>query len=219
MSSNFTLAAELRTGTGKGASRRLRHASGVPAIIYGAGKEPAMLTIKHNDIMHACEDEAFFSSILSIDVDGSVEQVIIKDMQRHPAKMQIMHADFLRIDANHELHVNVPLHFLNEESCPGVKAGGLVSHLMSEIEISCLPAALPEFIEVDMAEVDDGESVHLSDLKLPEGVTSLILAQGEGHDQAVAAIHMPRGEQLDEEVEAGEAGEAEADTSGEEEEE
>ncbi len=200
MSSNFTLAAELRSDTGKGASRRLRHADVVPAIIYGADKEPAMITISHKDLAHACEDEAFFSHILSMEVNGKAEQVIIKDMQRHPAKLQIMHADFLRVDAKHALHVNVPLHFLNEESCVGVKEGGLVSHLMTELEVSCLPADLPEFIEVDMANIAVGESVHLTELILPEGVSSLILIQGEGHDQAVAAIHMPRAEKLDEDV-------------------
>ncbi|MCW8932504.1 MAG: 50S ribosomal protein L25/general stress protein Ctc [Gammaproteobacteria bacterium] len=198
MSATFTLAAELRTDTGKGASRRLRHASRVPAIIYGADKEPTMLTLRHDDILHACEDEAFFSHILTIDFDGKSEQVIIKDMQRHPAKIQIMHADFQRIDADHALHVNVPLHFLNEESCVGVKGGGLVSHLMTELEISCLPANLPEFIEVDMANLDVGDSIHLTDIILPEGVSSVILMQGEGHDQAVASIHMPRGEKVDE---------------------
>ena len=194
MSATFTLAAELRTDTGKGASRRLRHASRVPAIIYGLDKEPTMLTFRHDEIMHACEDEAFFSHILTIDVDGKSEQVIIKDMQRHPAKMQIMHADFQRIDATHALHVNVPLHFLNEETCVGVKGGGLVSHLMTELEVSCLPADLPEFIEIDMSHMDVGDSIHLTDIILPEAVSSVILMQGEGHDQAVASIHMPRGE-------------------------
>ena len=198
MSATFTLAAELRTDTGKGASRRLRHASRVPAIIYGAGKEPTMLTFRHDDIFHACEDEAFFSHILTINVDGQSEKVIIKDMQRHPAKVQIMHADFQRIDANHALHVNVPLHFLNEDVCVGVKAGGLVSHLITELEISCLADDLPEFIEVDMSELDTGDSIHLSDIKLPKGVSSVILMQGEGHDQAVASIHMPRGEKVEE---------------------
>jgi large subunit ribosomal protein L25 len=194
MSATFTLAAELRTDTGKGASRRLRYAGRTPAIIYGADKEPTMLTFRHDDLVHACEDEAFFSHILTIKYDGKSEKVIIKDMQRHPAKVQIMHADFQRIDAAHALHVNVPLHFINEESCLGVKAGGLVSHLMTEIEITCLPGDLPEYIEVDMAGIDTGDSVHISDLILPEGVSSVVLSQGEEYDQPVASIHMPRGE-------------------------
>ena len=200
MSATFTLAAELRTDTGKGASRRLRYANRVPAIIYGLDKEPAMLTFRHDDILHACEDEAFFSHILNIEYDGQSEQVIIKDMQRHPARIQIMHADFQRIDATHALHVNVPLHFLNEESSVGVKGGGLVSHLMTELEVSCLPADLPEFIEIDMSALDVGDSIHLTDITLPEGVSSVILTQGEGHDQAVASIHMPRGEKIEEEA-------------------
>ncbi|MCU7799010.1 MAG: 50S ribosomal protein L25/general stress protein Ctc [gamma proteobacterium symbiont of Lucinoma myriamae] len=201
MSATFTLAAELRTDTGKGASRRLRHENRVPAIIYGSDKEPAMLTLRHDDIFHACADEAFFSHILTIEYDGKSEQVIIKDMQRHPAKIQIMHADFQRIDADHALHVNVPIHFLNEDSSVGVKGGGIVSHEMTEIEVSCLPKDLPEFIEVDMVHLDVGDSIHLTDIVLPEGVSSVILMQGEGHDQAVAAIHMPRGEKIEDETE------------------
>ncbi|MDX2503708.1 MAG: 50S ribosomal protein L25/general stress protein Ctc [Gammaproteobacteria bacterium] len=210
MSATFTLAAELRTDTGKGASRRLRYANQVPAIIYGLDKEPTMLTIKHDDIYHACADEAFFSHILTIDYDGKSEQVIIKDMQRHPANIQIMHADFQRIDAAHVLHVHVPLHFLNEEECAGVKGGGIVSHLMTELEISCLPGELPEFIEVDMSHLDIGDSIHLTDIILTEGISSVLLMQGEGHDQAVAAIHLPRGEKIDEEIDEEGEGEAEA---------
>ena len=210
MSSDFTLAAKLRTDTGKGASRRLRHAEVVPAILYGAGKEPAMITLTHKELAHACKDEAFFSHILNLELDGKSEQVIIKDMQRHPAKMQIMHADFLRVDASQALHVNVPLHFINEDICVGVKEGGLIAHLMTELEVSCLPADLPEFIEVDMANVDNGDSVHLTELVLPEGVSSIILMQGEGHDHAIAAIHTPRGDVIEEEVVAEDA-EAEAD--------
>ncbi|RKZ96189.1 MAG: 50S ribosomal protein L25 [Gammaproteobacteria bacterium] len=200
MSSTFTLAAELRTDTGKGASRRLRHANRVPAIIYGADKEPAMLTLKHDDIYHACEDEAFFSHILTINYDGLSEQVIIKDMQRHPAKIQITHADFQRIDADHALHVNVPIHFINEETSVGVKAGGIISHEMTELEVSCLPKDLPEYLEVDMADLDVGDSIHISAIVLPEGVSSVILMQGDDHDQAIAAVHMPRGETIDEET-------------------
>jgi large subunit ribosomal protein L25 len=130
-------------------------------------------------------------------------------MQRHPAKLQIMLADFQRIDATHALHVNVPLHFINEEECVGVKGGGLISHLMTEVEVSCLPANLPEFIEVDMANLDVGESIHLSEVKLPENVSSVLLIQGEEQDQAIASIHMPRGEKSDEELDA----EAEAATA------
>lgn len=196
MSATFTLTGELRTDTGKGASRRLRHSNRVPAIIYGTDKEPTMLTFHHNALVHACADEAFFSHILTINWDGNTEKVIIKDMQRHPAKLQIMHVDFQRIDESHALHVNVPLHFINEEISEGVKAGGIASHLMTELEISCLPADLPEYIEVDMAGLDIGDSVHLTDIVLPEGVSSVILMQNADHehDQPIASIHIPRGE-------------------------
>jgi len=216
MSANFTLKGELRTDTGKGASRRLRHVNRVPAIIYGLGKEPTMMTLRHDDIMHASEDEAFFAHILTIELDGKSEQVVIKDMQRHPARMQITHADFLRIDASQALHVNVPLHFINEENSEGVKAGGIVSRVMTELEISCLPKDLPEYIEVDMAAINVGESVHLSDIKLPEGVTSLVAVEDEEHNQPVATIVIPRGEK-EAEVSGEDAADSEADSeSGEE---
>ncbi len=213
MSATFTLAAELRTDTGKGASRRLRHANRIPAIIYGAGKEPAMITFRHDDVVHACADEAFFSHILTLEFDGKSEQVIIKDMQRHPAKLQIMHADFQRIDAAQKLHVNVPLHFINEEDCPGVKGGGIISHVITELEIACLPKDLPEYIEIDMANLDLNESVHLSEIQLPEGVNSLA-AVDEEHDQPVATVVLPRGETADEEtVEDAAEGDSEAESS------
>ena len=216
MSATFTLTAELRTDTGKGASRRLRHANRVPAIIYGADKEPAMLTIGHDELFHACADEAFFSHILTIDFDGKSEQVIIKDMQRHPAKIQITHADFQRIDADHALHVNVPIHFINEETSVGVKAGGIISHEMTELEVSCLPKDLPEFIEMDIIDVDVDESLHLSDIKLPEGVSLVELMHGKSHDQSVVSIHLPRGAHEEEEGEEAAAEAAAPEEGGEE---
>ncbi len=191
MSSNeFTLDAKPREDVGKGASRRLRRLQGeMPAIIYGAGKDPLSITLRHDDIFHAVEDEAFFSSILEINVAGAKESVIIKDMQRHPAKPIIMHADFLRVRADVELTVNVPLHFVNEDTCIGVRLeNGQISHLMNELVITCLPKNLPEYIEVDMAELHVGDTVHISDLKLPEGVSSVELSHGEENDQAVAAV-------------------------------
>jgi large subunit ribosomal protein L25 len=210
MSATFTLAAELRTDKGKGASRRLRHANRVPAIIYGADKEPTMLTFGHNELNHACEDEAFFSHILTIDVAGQTEKVIIKDMQRHPSKIQIMHADFQRINESEALHVNVPLHFINEENSLGVKAGGIVSHVITELEISCLPKDLPEFIEVDMSNLNVGESVHMSELQLPEGVSRLAAIKVDEQDQPVATVVIPRGEKEDEGDVDGEEPETEA---------
>jgi len=191
MSSNeFTLDAKPREDVGKGASRRLRRLQGeIPAIIYGAGKDPLSITLRHDDIFHAVEDEAFFSSILEINVAGEKESVIIKDMQRHPAKPLIMHADFLRVRADVELTVNVPLHFKNEDTCAGVKLeNGQISHLMNELEVTCLPRNLPEYIEVDMAELHVGDTLHISDLKLPDGVTSVELSHGEENNQAVATV-------------------------------
>ena len=210
MSASFNIAAEMRTDAGKGASRRLRRMGKVPAIVYGSEKEPAMISLKHDDIFHAAEDEAFFSHILILDMGDNTEKVIIKDMQRHPAKIQITHVDFMRINEAQALHVNVPLHFINEEIAPGVKEGGLISHLMTEVEITCLPKDLPEFINVDMANLELGATVHLSDLELPEGITLIAMTHGEAHDQPVANIHMPRGEKIEEEAEEGEAGAGEA---------
>ncbi len=199
MSSNFTLAGQLKTEIGKGASRRLRHQGRIPAIMYGAGKDVTMLTLAHNEMIHAIEDEAFFSHILTVDLDGTKEKVILKDMHRHPAKDQIMHVDFQRIDENKALHVHVPLHFLNEDTAPGVKMGGIVSHLKTEVEVSCLPKDLPEFISVDIGALEINDSVHLSDIILPEGSTIIELTHGEEHDLPVASVTMPRGEK---EVEA-----------------
>jgi large subunit ribosomal protein L25 len=209
MSESFNIAAKLRTDTGKGASRRLRHAGKVPAIVYGAEKEPTMISLKHDDIFHASQDEAFFSHILTLEFGDVSEKVIIKDMQRHPAKVQITHADFLRISESQSLHVNVPLHFNNEEVAPGVKEGGLISHLMAEVEITCLPKDLPEFLVVDMANLQLGATIHLSDIELPEDVTIVALTHGEEHDQPVASIHIPRGEKLIEEGEGEGEGESE----------
>jgi len=199
MSTSFVVKAELRADTGKGASRRLRHQGKVPAIMYGTGKEPTMLTVAHNEIMRAVEDEAFFSHILTVEYNGTSDKVILKDMQRHPAKVQITHMDFLRVDESQALHVHVPLHFINEDIAPGVKQGGNVSHLMTDIEISCLPKDLPEFIEVDLANLELGNSIHLSEVVLGEGLTILALIHGETHDLPVASINMPRGAQEDEE--------------------
>jgi large subunit ribosomal protein L25 len=194
MSSDFTLAAELKTDTGKGASRRLRHQGKIPGIMYGGDKDATMITLAHHKFVHAIEDEAFFSHVLTVEVDGIKEKVILKDMHRHPAKEQIMHVDFQRIDENKALHVHVPLHYINEAIAPGVKMGGLVSHLKTEVEVSCLPKDLPEYIEVDIADLELNGSVHLSDLVLPEGVTIIELTHGADHDLPVASVTMPRGE-------------------------
>jgi large subunit ribosomal protein L25 len=200
---DFELNAELRTDKGKGASRRLRrNADMIPAILYGAGKDPLPLTLAHKDIHKACQNEAFFSRIITIIADGNSQQAIVKDLQRHPAKDRIMHADFLRIQMDQAITVEVPLHFLNEDSCLGVRqGGGNVSHNMTSIEISCLPGDLPEYIEVDIEELDLGDAIHISGLKLAEGLSIPSLQQGADHDHVVVSVNAPkRAEELDEEV-------------------
>ena len=200
---DFELNAALRKDKGKGASRRLRrNADMIPAILYGAGKEALPLTLAHKDIHKACQNEAFFSRIITIIADGNSQQAIVKDLQRHPAKDRIMHADFLRIQMDQAITVEVPLHFLNEDSCLGVRqGGGNVSHNMTSIEISCLPGDLPEYIEVDIEELDLGDSIHISGLKLAEGLSIPSLQQGADHDHVVVSVNAPkRAEELDEEV-------------------
>jgi large subunit ribosomal protein L25 len=207
---DFNISAEVRSDLGKGASRRLRHAGKVPAIIYGGDKEPVGITLAHDPLVHSLENEAFYSSILTIDVDGSKEKAVLKDLQRHPAKPVILHADFLRIDENEKLKMHVPLHFTNEEQAPGVKIGGVLTHNVTEVEIQCLPKDLPEYLEVDMAGVEIEQIIHLTDIKLPEGVELVELTHGEGHNQAVAAIHKTRAS-----MEAGKEGGEEAEAEGE----
>ena len=204
MSENLTINAEARSDMGKGASRRLRHAGLVPGIIYGADKDPEMITVKHNELIHALEDEAFYSSILTVDVGGNSQQVVLKDLQRHPAKPFIMHLDLLRISQKTAIKMQVPLHFINEETSPGVKAGGTSSHNMTEVEISCLPADLPEYIEVDCGGLDIGDSIHLTELSLPKGVEIPALALGEDYDSAVVTILASRASKSEEEEEGGE---------------
>lgn len=211
MTDAFVVNATVRSDKGKGASRRLRRLENlVPAIIYGGDKEPVSLTLKHNEIIKSLESEAFYSHILTINVDGKEESAILKDLQRHPAREEILHADFLRVSKNQPITVNVPLHFTNEEACVGVKMeGGAISHQASDVEVTCLPADLPEFIEVDMSDVHVESIIHLSDLVLPKGVTIAALQQGEDHNLPVAAVHKPKGEKVDEGEEAAseEAGE------------
>ena len=187
---SIELNAELRTDTGKGASRRLRHANKVPAILYGAGKDPENLTLEQKDVQYELQHEAFFTQVLELNIGGKKQDVLLRDLQHHPYKQDILHMDFQRVEAKKEMHVNVPLHFINEDIAPGVKTeGGAISHLMTEVEVVCLPKDIPEFIEVDISELHMGEIVHLSDLKMPAGVEVFALKQGEEHDTAVASIH------------------------------
>ncbi len=194
MSLQFKLSAEVRSDYGKGASRRLRRAEKFPGIIYGGGSNPTPISLDHNEVMNNLQHEAFFSHILTLDVAGAKEQAIIKDIQRHPFKQQILHIDFLRVVAGEALTVRVPLHYINEDTCVGVKTeGGSINRIETEISVSCLPKDLPEYIEVDLAELALGASLHLSDVKLPEGVTSTDLAHGdEDHDRAIVAVHATR---------------------------
>ena len=190
MSISFEVNAKTRTDLGKGASRRLRHDGLVPAVVYGNEIDPASIALDHNTLILQLDNEAFYSHILQLTVDGGKsEQVILKDLQRHPAKPFIMHADFQRVNENVELKTHVALHFIGASDAPGVKAGGQVSHNISDVEISCLPGNLPEFIEVDISAMDIGDVIHLAELKLPEGVSLPILAQGVDHDFSVVNIH------------------------------
>jgi large subunit ribosomal protein L25 len=194
----FELVAEKREDVGKGASRRLRHADKLPGIVYGANKEPTMLTLDHNVVMHSLENEAFYSSILTLNVGKDKEKVVLKDLQRHPYKNRLMHIDLLRINENEALTMRVPIHFINEEKAIGVKqAGGVVSHVMTEIDIVCLPKDLPEFIQVDMLEVDIDQTVHLNELILPEGVQLYSTLHGGDDTLPVAAIHAPKASAAD----------------------
>ncbi|WP_348767309.1 50S ribosomal protein L25/general stress protein Ctc [uncultured Salinisphaera sp.] len=207
----FELNAEKRTAKGRAENRRLRRNGRVPAIIYGGNGEPVMLTLEHNDLDHHLDNEAFFSHIIKIHVDGgSTEEVVLRDLQRHPAKPFIEHADFLRIVAGEALRMSVPLHFVGEEECPGVAdEDGVVQHNMNDIEIECLPRNLPEYIEVDCSKLHLHDSVHLSELVLPEGV-QIVELMGDEEDQTdrtVVSVQVPRAAI---ELEAEEEAEAEA---------
>lgn len=189
MSSEFTVNAKARTDVGKGASRRLRREDKLPGIIYGGEEAPVSITLDHNKVNNSADFEAFYSHVLEINLDGKVVEVLVKDMQRHPFKPKITHIDFQRVIAGQDVHTNVPLHFVNEEKSAAVKAGGIAEHHVTEIEVTCLPKNLPEFIEVDMAGVEMGQTLHLSDLTLPAGVSSVELAKNdEAHDLAVVTV-------------------------------
>jgi len=180
-----------RSLQGTGASRRLRRTGKVPGIVYG-GEHPAQnIELDHNALFHQLKQEAFHASILSMNLDGKKDRVLLRDVQMHPWKQQVLHVDFQRVSANKKIHMKVPLHFLNAEIAPGVKTGGgIVSHVMNEIEITCLPADLPEFVEVDLQHLELGHSVHLADVKLPQGVDSPQLVRGD--DAVVATVQIPR---------------------------
>ena len=201
MSQDFDLIAEIREDQGKGASRRLRREGKVPAIIYGAGRPPRRLAFDHNRVIQQLENESFYSSILQIKVGAKSQAAIVKDIQRHPAKRLVMHMDFQRIVEDEKIRMNVPIHYLNAEKSIGVKdEGGSVSQLMSDVEVSCLPKNLPEYFEVDIAGLKLNAMLHLSDIKLPEGVEIPELAQGPEHDHAIVSIHVIKAAPVEEEI-------------------
>ena len=195
MSDQFELTARIRARTGTGLVRRLRKEGDVPAILYGAGGDNLSIAINHDVLYHSLEKEEFHSAIIVINTDGNKEQAILRDVQRHPQKSNILHADFQRIDNKQLLTMSMPIHFIGEEDCIGVKSdGGIVSHLINDVEIVCLPGDLPEVIELDVTNLHVGESLNLSDIKLPEGVniTTLLHDENNEHDYAVVSISVPR---------------------------
>ncbi len=207
MSESIVLDAELRTDLRKGASRRLRHDNKVPAIIYGGKDDPVAVTLPHNVILKHIDDEAFYTHIIDIKVGKNTEQAIVRDVQRHPYKLLVMHLDFQRVDAKTKLHMHVPIHFENEEKCAGVKAGGILSKTITELEVTCLPKDMPEFISVDVAGLALGDSIHLSELSFPKGVESVALSHGGDHDTSIVSVQASRASKEDEEDDAAEAGE------------
>jgi large subunit ribosomal protein L25 len=206
--SDHSIKATVRTDEGKGASRRLRHAAQIPAIVYGGHAEPKSIQLQHEKTWVASQNEWFYSSILSLDVDGAIETVLLRDMQRHPYRQQIMHLDFQRVSENEAIRVAVPLHFINVENSPAGKASDVVvTHELNEVNISCLPKDLPEFLELDLGALEVGDTIHLSQVKLPAGVEVPELKLGTDHDVAVVVARHAR---VEAEQDATEAAAAEA---------
>jgi len=208
------LKASVRHDLGKGASRRLRRANQqVPAVVYGGEKDAQSISVEKTAFYKAIEDESFFSSVITLVIEGKEEQVVVRDLQRHPFKPLLTHADFLRVDATHEITMNVPLHVIGEDVCVGIKdQDGELHVIANEVAISCLPKDLPDYLEVDISNAEIGTTLHLSDLTLPAGVTSVDLSHGEEHDNAVLSITKMKIRTSDED----EDGESESDSEGEE---
>ena len=195
MSNTHEIKVQRREDEGKGASRRLRHAGHVPAIVYGGELNPVSIQLSHNDVWLASQNDWFYSSILDLSLNGDVQKVLLRDIQRHPYKQQIMHLDFQRVNENELLRAAVPLHFINEDKSPaGKSAEVVVTHELKEVHIACLPKDLPEFIEVDLAALSVGDIIYLSDLKLPSGVEIPELKLGKDHDDAVVTAKHGREE-------------------------
>jgi large subunit ribosomal protein L25 len=196
----FELSVEPRAVLGRTGSRRLRKSGKVPAIVYGGGEAPESMVLDHNTLSHQMNREAFFTSILTLKIGAKSQQVVVKDVQRHPVKPLIMHLDFQRIREDEEITLTVPVHFLNEANAKGVKEqGGVVDHLLSEVEVECLPRYLPEYLEIDVTALELNQIYHLSDIKLPEGVS--LVALKHGHDEPLVAVNPPREEEVDAPVE------------------
>ena len=210
----FELIAEQRSDVGKGASRRLRRDGKLPGIVYGTNKDASMIVFNHNEIMHQLEQEAFYSRVLTLKIGKTTQKVVLKDLQRHPFKRSVLHIDLQRIDEDQKLTMRVPLHFINEEMCIGVKQdGGVISHLMAEVEIVCLPKDLPEFLDIDMSEVGINETLQLKDIKLPEGIEIYSLLHGGDDAQPIVSVHIPKVSAADEAAEAAEAAEEGTETT------
>ena len=199
--SQFELNAELREIVGKGASRRLRRAGRIPAIVYGASDEPIPVALYHDQITQQLAHEAFYSSIMTLKIGDRVEQVVLKDLQRHPSKPQILHMDLQRVQMDEKLTMRVPLHFVNESTSPGVKEErGIVTHLMTDLEVMCLPKDLPEYMDVDCGALRVGDTVTLGDIKIPDGVEIMALSKEGGHSRPVVAVQPPQVIEIEEEV-------------------
>ena len=195
MSDQYDLVADYREDRGKGASRRLRRRGKIPAIVYGGNRPPRAITLDHNLLLRQMENESIYSSVLTVKVGDRAQEVILKDIQRHPAKRQILHLDLQRIVAGEKIRMSVPIHYVGEDEAPGVKQqGGVIFRQYNEVEVSCLPKDLPEYLEIDISGLGLDEMLHLSDLKVPEGVEIVELAQEDAEDRAVVAIQMPRAE-------------------------
>ena len=204
MSSNYELSTQSRDSFGTGASRRQRRENLVPAVVYGAGKDNESVMLDHDQVMHSLEKEAFHSAIIDLKTDKGSQQVILREVQMHPHRQLVMHLDFQRVRASEKLHMKVPLHFEGSDVAPGVKTdGGILSHPITELDITCLPRDLPEFIAVDVSELNLNESLHLSNIKMPEGVELTATAFPEGEDPTIATISPPKvvEEEVVEEVE------------------
>jgi len=213
----FEFIAEKREESGKRSNRRIRREDQIPGVVYGAKKPTVHISLSHNNMMIALQNESMYSHILNLKIDNDTEQVILKDLHRHPYKPKILHVDFMRVSATEKLHISVPLHFLNQETAPGAKADGIVSHAMTELEVKCLPSNLPEYIEVDIGNLELNDSLRIKDIQLPKGVELATKIDDEEHNLLVVTIYEPRAEEesvietAEGEVVEGKEGEAAAD--------